>query len=138
MEVMMFLMVSAVALLVGPAVASPTPHINENGKSIIDLVDKYNASLSTEYFVDKVVKGKCGAFFFCKVHNILHHHQHYGNMTEEKLLVRNLKQYIDSINKIGNCKELLKEVTSTGTKIPIPKLLENLTECIKERNLKNM
>lgn len=41
----MFLMVSAVALLVGPAVASPTPHI-ENGKSIIDLVVKYNESLS--------------------------------------------------------------------------------------------
>uniref|UniRef100_A0A8D0AUE1 Uncharacterized protein n=1 Tax=Sander lucioperca TaxID=283035 RepID=A0A8D0AUE1_SANLU len=137
MEVMMFLMVSAVALLVGPAVASPTPHI-ENGKSIIDLVVKYNESLSREYFVEEVVKGECGAWFFCKVHKILHGHQHYGNMSEEKQLVKNLKQYIDSIPKIGNCTELLKEGTPTGNTTPIPKLLENLTECIKQRNLKNM
>ncbi|TDH05219.1 hypothetical protein EPR50_G00139580 [Perca flavescens] len=138
MKVTMFLMVSAVALLVGPAVANPTPHLNENGKSVIDLVDKYNESLSREYFVDEVVKGDCGALFFCKVHHILHHHQLYGNMTEEKQLVRNLKQYIDSIPKMGNCKELLKDGTNTGIKKPIPNLLKNLTECIQQRNLKSI
>ncbi|KAA8586739.1 hypothetical protein FQN60_000575 [Etheostoma spectabile] len=135
MKVMMFLMVAAVALLVGPAVASPTPHLNENGKLIIDLANEYNATLSKEYFVEEVVKGECGALFFCKVHNILHHHQHYGKLKKEKELVRNLNMYIDSIPKIGNCTELLKEVTSTGNQKPIPQLLENLTACIKERNL---
>ncbi|XP_078028678.1 uncharacterized protein LOC144464711 [Epinephelus lanceolatus] len=137
---MMLLLVSAAALLVNLAAASP-PHrkLEDNLNSIIDLAEKYNETLVKEFFVEDVshlVEAGCQDNFFCKVYDVLHKHEHFGKRKEgkeEKELVRNLKIFLDGSN--SNCTELLKEVTSKGESRPIPALVENLTACIRQRNL---
>lgn len=134
---MMLMLVSAVALLVNLAVANPTPHKPEdNLNHIIDLAEKYNETLAREFFVEDVshlVEAGCRDKFFCKVYDILHKHEHFGKRKEENELVRNLKVFLDGGN--SNCTELLKEETSRGESRPIPSLVENLTTCIRQRNL---
>lgn len=133
----LLMVVFAVALLVSPAVASPTHHKPEdNLNRIIDLAEKYNETLTKEFFVEDVshlVEGGCEDKFFCKVYDILHEHEHFGKRKEEKELMRNLKIFLNGRN--SNCTELLKEVTSTGSSRPIPKLVEHLMTCIRQRNL---
>ncbi|KAL7389436.1 hypothetical protein ABVT39_003856 [Epinephelus coioides] len=134
---MMLLLVSAVALLVNLAAANPTHRkLEDNLNSIIDLAEKYNETLVKEFFVEDVshlVEVGCQDKFFCKVHDVLHKHEHFGKRKEEWELVRNLKIFLDGSN--SNCTELLKEVTSKGESRPIPALVDNLTACIRQRNL---
>nr|BCK59659.1 interleukin 4/13 [Seriola quinqueradiata] len=132
MKMMMLLLVSALALLVSPAVTSPTHH---NLKRIMDLAEKYNESLTREFFVEDVQNlfdTGCGDMFFCKVHDILLKHENITKRKDEGELVRNLNVFISRKNV--NCTELLKDVTPTGNQIQIPRLMELLTKCIKQRN----
>lgn len=138
MKKMIFLLVSAVVLLLSSAVPSPTPHKpkgHPNLNSIVDLVTKYNTSLVE--FVDDVsllVDAGCENKFFCKVHDILHGRFGKRKMEEdEKEIVNNLKKFIDGTK--ANCAVLLKDETSANSCKTIPQLLNYLVKCIRKRNL---
>uniref|UniRef100_A0A3B4WUH8 Uncharacterized protein n=1 Tax=Seriola lalandi dorsalis TaxID=1841481 RepID=A0A3B4WUH8_SERLL len=88
-----------------------------------------------EFFVEDVQNlfdTGCGDMFFCKVHDILLKHENITKRKDEGELVRNLNVFISRKNV--NCTELLKDVTPTGNQIQIPRLMELLTKCIKQRN----
>uniref|UniRef100_A0AAQ6IEC8 Interleukin 4/13A n=1 Tax=Anabas testudineus TaxID=64144 RepID=A0AAQ6IEC8_ANATE len=131
MKTTMLLLVSALSLLVIPAIASPThskPDANLN--IIIHLAEKYNESLTKEFFVDDVrplVEAGCEDKFFCKVYEILHERpEHAGK------LVNNLRVFIEQKNI--NCTESLKDVTPTGVSIQLPELMRHLITCSQRRN----
>ncbi|XP_025766867.1 uncharacterized protein LOC106098362 [Oreochromis niloticus] len=130
MEMMMFVLVSAVAMLINPYAANPVP--NNNLNRIIDLAEKYNKDLNERFFVDDVsylADSGCGNNFFCKVNDILQKHAKNEN---EKDIVRNLGIFIKESNM--NCKEVLKKVGPSEKEQPLPDLLGNLTKCIQRRN----
>ncbi|KAG7234851.1 hypothetical protein INR49_003872 [Caranx melampygus] len=89
---LLFLLVPALALLVSPAAVGCSHH---NLRRIIELVGKYNESLSKEFFVEDV-------------------------------------QPLYEADT--SCEELLKDVQPTGIEIQIPKVIELLSKCIKQRN----
>uniref|UniRef100_A0A669C477 Uncharacterized protein n=1 Tax=Oreochromis niloticus TaxID=8128 RepID=A0A669C477_ORENI len=129
MEMMMFVLVSAVAMLINPYAANPVP--NNNLNRIIDLAEKYNKDLNERFFVDDVsylADSGCGNNFFCKVHDILQKHAKNEN---ERDIVRNLGIFIKESDM--NCKEVLKKVRPSEKEQPLPGLLENLTRCIRYR-----
>ncbi|KAK2882122.1 hypothetical protein Q8A73_022632 [Channa argus] len=100
----------------------------QNLKHIIDLAEKYNQSLTWEFFVDDVshlVDAGCEHEFFCKVHDILHKR---GKHFEE--LVRNLDAFFNPRNV--NCTVILKNVTTTGVSIQLPELMRHLIICIRK------
>ncbi|XP_076607455.1 uncharacterized protein LOC143333293 [Chaetodon auriga] len=138
MKMRMLLLVPAVVLLVSLAAASPTHHrMDDNLKRTFDLAHKYNESLTEEFFVEDVShlavgRNKCEDKFFCKVYDILHKHEHFGKKNEEEQLVRNMKIFIDGRNP--SCTELLKDLTPTRVKKPIPDLMRYLIQCIQSRN----
>uniref|UniRef100_A0A671UXJ4 Uncharacterized protein n=1 Tax=Sparus aurata TaxID=8175 RepID=A0A671UXJ4_SPAAU len=136
------LLVSAAVLLAGVVAASTLPpSLNKNLKSIIDLAEEFNRTFSQAYFVEDVGhlaqgRNRCGDKFFCKVHDILHKHEHFAKgkeQKEEKDIVRNLDVYIRDRN--ANCAALLRNVTSTNVTKPIPELVKHLTDCIRSRNI---
>ncbi|KAM9332829.1 uncharacterized protein KZ484_017975 [Pholidichthys leucotaenia] len=137
MEMMMILLVSAVALI-SPAVASPTHHLNSaqptrlNLKNIIELVESYNKTLTKGYFVEDVKyladKG-CNDTFFCKVHEVLKNH---SKNKDEHEIVSNLRMYIRGMKM--NCEDLLRTVKKPPSEKPIPDLLESLRHCSQKRN----
>ncbi|CAI5643076.1 unnamed protein product [Oreochromis niloticus] len=130
MEMMMFVLVSAVAMLINPYAANPVP--NDNLNRIIDLAEKYNKDLNERFFVDDVsylADNGCGNNFFCKVNDILQKHAKNEN---ERDIVRNLGIFIKESNM--NCKEVLKKVRPSEKEQPLPDLLGNLTKCIQRRN----
>ncbi|CAK6957290.1 interleukin 4/13 [Scomber scombrus] len=132
---MMLLLISAVALLVSPAAVQPNHRPENNLNPIIDLVEKYNESVSKELFVEDVShlaggSGKCRDKFFCKVREILHSRK---REEEEVKIVRNLDVYIKEQN--FKCGEVLNGMNSTGITIPLPKLLDHLAQCSRHRNL---
>uniref|UniRef100_A0A3P8PEZ5 Uncharacterized protein n=1 Tax=Astatotilapia calliptera TaxID=8154 RepID=A0A3P8PEZ5_ASTCA len=130
MEMMMFVLVSAVAMLINPYAANPVS--NDNLNRIIDLTEKYNRDLNERFFVEDVsdlADNGCGNNFFCKVHDIL---QKHPKNDEEKDILRNLEIFIKKSHI--NCKEVLKKVGPSEKEQPLPDLLGNLTKCIQRRN----
>lgn len=145
MKVMALLLISAVALLVNPAGSSSITRrsaASENLNEIIRSAEKYNRSLSKEFFVpdlEELVNDGCKDEFFCKVHDILLEHSHFGKRKnqEEQKIVRNLEIFISGLNP--NCTVLVNPTAPTGSNTkPIPTLLEDLVTCIKRRNLGGM
>ncbi|GAA6226259.1 uncharacterized protein LOC111672092 [Lates japonicus] len=138
MKMMMLLLVSAVALLVSPAVASPTPHkANGNLNHILEEVEKFNASFNKQVFVEDVqdlVDSGCGDKFFCKVQDILHKHAEITKGSDDNVIARNLKAF--NVHRNVNCTELLHGMTPAGTEILIPKLLDHLKHCIQQTNFR--
>ncbi|KAM8741651.1 interleukin-13 [Acanthopagrus schlegelii] len=134
------LLVSAAVLLAG-LVHGGTIRLNENLKSIFDLAEKFNETFNQAYFVEDVGilaqgSNRCEDKFFCKVHDILHKHEHFAKgkeAKEEKDLVRNLDVYIR--DRHANCTELLMNVTPSNDTKPIPVLVGHLTSCIRHKNL---
>ncbi|GLD46606.1 uncharacterized protein AKAME5_000094800 [Lates japonicus] len=116
---MMLLLVSAVALLVSPAVASPTLHPVYCVADLLEVVETFSSSFKKQVFVEDVqdlVDSGCGDKFFCKVQDILHKH---AEITKGR-------------NDEVNCTELLHGMTPAGTEILIPKLLDHLKHCIQQ------
>lgn len=131
------LLVSAAVLLAG-LVRGGTVRLNENLNSIIELAQKFNKTFNQAYFVEDVGtlaegSNRCGDKFFCKVHDILHKHEHFAKGKEEKDLVRNLDVYIR--DRHTNCTALLMNVTPSNDTKPIPDLVEHLTSCSRKMNL---
>ncbi|CAI5643074.1 unnamed protein product [Oreochromis niloticus] len=129
MEMMMFVLVSAVAMLINPYAANPVS--NDNLNRIVELVEEYKKDLNERFYVEDVthlVESGCGDNFFCKVHDILQKHPKNGN---EEDIVRNLEIFIKKSDM--NCKEVLKKVRPSEIEQPLPDLLENLTRCIRYR-----
>ncbi|XP_042078202.1 uncharacterized protein LOC121811761 isoform X2 [Haplochromis burtoni] len=130
MEMMMFVLVSAVAMLINPYAANPVS--NDNLNHIIDLTKKYNRDLNERFFVEDVsdlADNGCGNNFFCKVNDILQKHAKNDN---EKEIVRNLEIFIKKSDI--NCKEVLKKVRPSDKEQLLPDLLGNLTKCILRRS----
>ncbi|KAM3600744.1 uncharacterized protein V6R79_001707 [Siganus canaliculatus] len=141
MKMSVFLLLFTVTVLLSPAVTSPavtrpqfTP--NPNLKTIIVEAELYNKSLTKDYVddVSHLAAGRngCQEVFFCKVHDILHKHKHFGGSKEENKLVENLRQFIRGFNK--KCGDLLEKVTSNGVTTPVPTLLSHLVACSQNRN----
>ncbi|KAG7220083.1 hypothetical protein INR49_008977 [Caranx melampygus] len=130
---LLFLLVPALALLVSPAAVGCSHH---NLRRIIELVGKYNESLSKEFFVEDVqplYEAGCGDKFFCKVHEVLLKHENITKRKDEMGLLKNLREF-NNRHRNTSCEELLKDVQPTGIEIQIPKVIELLSKCIKQRN----
>lgn len=135
MKMVMFLLLSVVALLVNPAVSNPTPHKRAGtlqGNAIIDLAEIYNKTLNEQMFVENLWDIGCEDKFFCKAHDVLHAHERFGKSHTEKEIVRNLKSF--TVGRNANCTELLEGVTPSGKTVQVPRLLDNVVHCIRERN----
>lgn len=131
----MLLLISAVVLLSSPSIAAPHHKPEDNLNHLLDLADKYNTTLTQEYFVEDVSqlaegRNMCEDKFFCKVYEILHKGQ---QRKEEKEIVRNLERITKGKNL--NCTQLLQNVTPSPCSKPIPELLGHLKHCIQHRNL---
>uniref|UniRef100_A0A3Q4GKT1 Uncharacterized protein n=1 Tax=Neolamprologus brichardi TaxID=32507 RepID=A0A3Q4GKT1_NEOBR len=115
MEMMMLVLVSAVAMLINPYAANPVS--NNNLNRIIDLTEKYNRDLNEVRLTNPSL---CSIQnnFFCKVHDILQKHAKNDNEKD-----------------IMNCEEVLKKLQPSDKEKPLPDLLGNLTKCIQRRNL---
>ncbi|GAA6226258.1 uncharacterized protein LOC111672092 [Lates japonicus] len=133
MKMMMLLLVSAVALLVSPAVASPTLHPVYCVADLLEVVETFSSSFKKQVFVEDVqdlVDSGCGDKFFCKVQDILHKHAEITKGRNDEVILRNLKAF--NVHRNVNCTELLHGMTPAGTEILIPKLLDHLKHCIQQ------
>uniref|UniRef100_A0A3Q2E6A7 Interleukin-4 n=1 Tax=Cyprinodon variegatus TaxID=28743 RepID=A0A3Q2E6A7_CYPVA len=137
MEVVVLLLLSAVAQLVGSA---PSPNLSAEAlrldlKRVIDGVQKFNKSFANEYFVEDVsdlVDAGCKVRrIFCHHLNILHKHEKFEHSKDNEALVNILKHVLNKLNV--NCTEFVKTSKPSVTK-PIPVLLENLKVCSQKRN----
>lgn len=100
--VMMFL--SAATLMLGPAVAKPTPYVPlDNLKVIIDKIGNSTESAPEEIWVEDLISltGECKDKFFCKSFAILKKPENHRQ--GEEVLLRNLKAYI--VGTHANCTE---------------------------------
>uniref|UniRef100_A0A665UI71 Interleukin n=1 Tax=Echeneis naucrates TaxID=173247 RepID=A0A665UI71_ECHNA len=125
---MMMMMLFLVAPL---AVANPHPNL----RRAIELAEKYNHSVTQEFYVEDVqhlYESGCGDTFFCKVSEILHKHGNITKRKEEEELVRNLEMF--SKHRNVSCKELLMDLPPKRNEIQIPKLMDFLCKCIRQRN----
>ncbi|KAL7389942.1 hypothetical protein ABVT39_012285 [Epinephelus coioides] len=136
----MLLLVSAVALLIKLAAASPlhtteSEVIRETPNRMYDLAKKCSASLSREFFAEDVShlaegSNKCGDKFFCKVHHILHNYgQDFCNGRHTEEIVRTLKVYNNDRNV--TCEKTPGRMTN---RVGLSKLFEHLMYCVQHRN----
>ncbi|KAK5858807.1 hypothetical protein PBY51_002922 [Eleginops maclovinus] len=127
MKMMMFLLLSAAALMLSPAVAKAINRDSrENLQKIIDIARQYNGSATLHYFVEDLsaLAVGCKDKFFCKAYAILNTTEHFRGTLEEVNLVRNLLQYI--LGTRANCTNVQKV---NGDQETIPKLVTRLLHC---------
>ncbi|KAM8898948.1 uncharacterized protein AB9W97_009640 [Spinachia spinachia] len=134
---MILLLVSSALLLAASAL--PLNDMNSLNH-IIDLTKQYNESLHMGHFVEDVneVAGNCTTdypYHFCKVHDILRQHRHFGKPNEaaEVRIVKNLNIFTAKLNP--TCAVLLKNRKTSNDSIPIPRLIDDLVKCIRTVNM---
>uniref|UniRef100_A0A665UIT9 Interleukin 4/13A n=1 Tax=Echeneis naucrates TaxID=173247 RepID=A0A665UIT9_ECHNA len=121
---MMLLLLSAVALLVSPAVATPVHHNYSNfsmlASSMFKLAESCNANLTEDKF-------------FCKVQDVLTNTEIVRKNTDMWKLNRTLHNY--NREKKVNCGVELQGVKNSD-EITLPSFFKYVMQCIQRRNFR--
>ncbi|KAK5918222.1 hypothetical protein CgunFtcFv8_003002 [Champsocephalus gunnari] len=136
MMVMMFL--SAATLMLGPAVAKPTPYVPlDNLNVIINKIGNGAKSSGKETWVENLtgLSEKCNDKFFCKSFAILKKPENHRQ--GEEVILRNLKAYI--VGTRANCTEKPERGNTAqehDDKEPISHLWSKILKCARQVNLR--